>query len=62
MMAWVLIVVINRRSFGWQMDIQVSPDTLVAALAVSVTVAVIGGVLPACRAASCRPALVMRQE
>lgn len=62
LMAWVLIDVINRRSFGWGMDVEVSVATLLAALALSVIVAVIGGIFPACRAARSRPALAMRQE
>ena len=62
LMAWVLIDVINRRSFGWQMDIEVSPDVLITALALSVIVAVIAGIFPAYRAASSQPALAMREE
>jgi len=62
LMAWVLIDVINRRSFGWQMDIEVSPDVLVTALALSVIVAVIAGIFPAYRVASSQPALAMREE
>ncbi len=62
LMAWVLIDVINRRSFGWQMDIEVSPDVLVKALALSVIAALIAGIFPACRAASSQPALAMREE
>lgn len=60
--AWVLIDVINRRSFGWQMDIEVSPDVLVTALALSVIAAVIAGIFPAYRAANSQPALAMREE
>ena len=62
LMAWVLIDVINRRSFGWQMDIEVSPDVLVTTLALSVIAAVIAGIFPAYRAASSQPALAMREE
>ncbi|MCH9006116.1 MAG: ABC transporter permease [Proteobacteria bacterium] len=62
LMAWVLIDVINRRSFGWQMDMEVSPDVLITALALSVIAAVIAGIFPAYRAASSQPALAMREE
>jgi putative ABC transport system permease protein len=62
LMAWILIDVINRRSFGWQMDVQIAAGTLVAALVLSVVVAVIGGIFPAYRAAKSVPALAMRQE
>jgi putative ABC transport system permease protein len=61
-MAWVLIEVINRRAFGWQMDIQVSWQVLLAALLFSVGAALLAGIYPAYRAASSPPALAMREE
>ena len=60
--AWVLIDVINRRSFGWSMDISISPDILLSALALSVGAALIAGIYPAYRAARAQPALAMREE
>ena len=62
LMAWVLIDVINRRSFGWRMDIDVSPDVLVTALTLSIGAALIAGLYPAFRAANAQPALAMREE
>jgi putative ABC transport system permease protein len=61
-MAWVLIEVINRRAFGWQMDIQVSWQVLIAAILFSVGAALLAGIYPAWRAASSQPALAMREE
>jgi putative ABC transport system permease protein len=61
-MAWVLIDVINRRSFGWSMDIRISPDVLLGALALAVGAALIAGIYPAYRAAHAQPALAMREE
>jgi putative ABC transport system permease protein len=61
-MAWVLIDVINRRSFGWSMEMHVSPGVLLAALAMSVGTASIAGLYPAYRAARAQPALAMREE
>ena len=61
-MAWVLIEVINRRAFGWQMDMTIAPAVLLTALALAIAAALIGGLYPACRAASARPALAMREE
>jgi putative ABC transport system permease protein len=61
-MAWVLVEVINRRAFGWQMDITIAPADLVTALSLSVGAALVAGVYPAWRAASARPALAMREE
>ncbi len=62
LMARVLIDVINRRSFGWSMDIWIAPDVLLSALALSVGAALIAGIYPAYRAARAQPALAMREE
>ena len=61
-MAYVLIEVINRRAFGWQMDILVSWQVLIVAVLFSVGAALLAGVYPAWRAASSQPALAMREE
>ena len=61
-MAWVLIHVINRRAFGWQIDIAVSPGVTGAALLIAVAAALVGGIYPAWHAARVRPALAMREE
>ena len=61
-MAWVLIAVINRRAFGWQMDMTIDPVVPLIALALAVGAALIAGLYPAYRAASARPALAMREE
>jgi putative ABC transport system permease protein len=61
-LAWVLIEVINRRAFGWQMDIAIDPAALLTALSLAIAAALIAGIYPAWRAASARPALAMREE
>jgi putative ABC transport system permease protein len=61
-MAWVLIDVINRRAFGWQMDIAVSPRILLSAVALSIGAAVLAGLYPAWRAVNVPPAAAMREE
>jgi putative ABC transport system permease protein len=61
-MAWILIKVINRRAFGWQIDMSVAPDILVSALVFAVAASLLAGSYPAWRAARCRPAVVMREE
>jgi putative ABC transport system permease protein len=61
-MAWVLIAVINRRAFGWQMDILVSWSGLLEAVLFSVAAALVAGIYPAWRATRSRPALAMREE
>lgn len=61
-MAWVLIEVINRRAFGWEMDMTIDPVVLLSALLLAIGAALIAGIYPAYRAASSRPALAMREE
>ena len=62
MMAWVLIKVINRRAFGWQIDMAVAPDIIASALAFAVGASLLAGLYPAWRAAQSQPAVVMREE
>ena len=61
-MAWVLIEVINRRAFGWQIDMSVAPGVLVTSVVFAVLTAILAGVYPARRAARSEPALAMREE
>ena len=61
-MAWVLIEVINRRAFGWQIDMSVAPGILLTSVVFAVLTAVLAGVYPARRAARSEPALAMREE
>ena len=61
-MAYVLIEVINRRAFGWKIDMTMSPGILLSALAFAVVAAMLAGIYPAYRAARSQPALAMREE
>lgn len=61
-MAWVLIEVINRRAFGWQIDITASPVIVAQAVAFSIAAALAAGLYPALRAARVEPAIAMREE
>jgi putative ABC transport system permease protein len=61
-MAWVLIEVINRRAFGWQIDMVVAPGILATSLVFAVLTALLAGLYPARRAASSEPARAMREE
>ena len=61
-MAWVLIKVINRRAFGWQIDMAVAPDILVTSVAFAIGAALLAGLYPAWRAGRSQPALAMREE
>jgi len=62
MMAYVLIEVINRRAFGWQIDMSVAPGILLSAIAFAIGAALLAGVYPAWRAAQSQPAAAMREE
>jgi putative ABC transport system permease protein len=61
-MAWMLIDVINRRAFGWQMDILLSWQVLAVAITFSIVAAFLAGIYPSWRAAASSPALAMREE
>ena len=62
MMAYVLIEVINRRAFGWQIDMSVAPGILLSAIVFAIGAALLAGVYPAFRAARSQPAAAMREE
>jgi len=61
-MAYVLIEVINRRAFGWQIDMTIAPNLLLSAVLFAVVAALLAGIYPAFRAAQSQPALAMREE
>jgi len=60
--ALVLILVINRRSFGWSMQIAIDPMILLEALGLALVAAILAGVYPAWRMARTTPALALREE
>ena len=57
-----LIYVVNRRSFGWSMDMQIIPEVLVQALILSLIAALLAGVYPAIRMAQSSTAESLREE
>ncbi len=61
-MAWVLIEVINRRAFGWQIAMDVSIEYVLNGLALAIGSALVAGAWPAWRAGQTEPALAMREE
>ena len=61
-MAWVLIFIINRRSFGWSMQFHFDLDPWLTALVLSIVAALIAGLYPASRMAKSLPALALRYE
>ena len=61
-MAYVLIKVINRRAFGWQIDMTVAPDILAISVVFAIGAAILAGLYPAWRAGRSQPAIAMREE
>ena len=61
-MAWVLIKVINRRAFGWQIDMNVATDFLVVSVVFAIGAALLAGLYPAWGAGQSQPAVAMREE
>ena len=62
LMADLLIEVINRRSFGWSMQKILPYPVLFEAIALATTAALLAGIYPAFKAATCSPALALREE
>jgi putative ABC transport system permease protein len=61
-LASVLIYVINKRSFGWTMQLDLSPEILVQPLVLALLAAVLAGTYPARRMARANPAMALREE
>ncbi len=60
--AYILIFVINRRSFGWSIDFFIIPEMLLQALLISLVAALLAGIYPAYKMSRTSPALALRQE
>jgi putative ABC transport system permease protein len=61
-LASILIFIINRRSFGWTMDINVEPFVIVQSIVLAATAAIIAGIVPAMRMSRVEPAIALREE
>ena len=57
-----LIFVVNQRSFGWSMDLQIVPSVLIQAVALAIVAAFLAGIYPAIRMATSTPAEALREE
>lgn len=60
--ALVLILVINARSFGWTLDVQIEPRVLLETFAIALGAALAAGAYPAWRMARLSPAQALRGE
>ncbi|MCE9670807.1 ABC transporter permease [Myxococcus stipitatus] len=61
-LAYILVHVINRRSFGWTLRLVVTPETLLQALLLALVASALAGLYPAWRMARANPALALREE
>jgi putative ABC transport system permease protein len=61
-LAVVLVYVINRRSFGWTLDLILDPALFAQALLVALVAAVLAGLYPAFKMSRTSPALALREE
>ena len=61
-LAWVLIEIINRRSFGWSMQFSVTADVLGQAVLLAIGSALVAAIYPAIRCATARPADALHEE
>ena len=61
-LALVLVLVINRRSFGWTLQVHVDPQILMQAMMLALIAALLAGLYPAWRMARTSPALALREE
>ena len=58
----VLIFVVNRRSFGWSMDMEIYPVMLVQSVGIAAAAALLASVYPAIRMSRSSPAEVLHEE
>jgi putative ABC transport system permease protein len=61
-LAWILIYVINVRSFGWTLQMQLQPSYFWQALVVAVVAALLAGIYPSVRQGNTIIATAIRQE
>lgn len=61
-LAWILIFIINRRSFGWTLHMQLTPAPFVQAFVLAVAAALLAAVYPAWRLSRMQAAQALRDE
>lgn len=61
-LAAILIYIINKRSFGWTLQMQLDPEPFIQALVLSVSAALLASVYPAIKLSRTQAAQVLRSE
>ena len=61
-LAWIMVELINRRSFGWTLDLTVAPGILLQAMVLALVAALLAGLIPARQMAATSPTEALRGE
>lgn len=61
-LATLLVHVINRRSFGWTLRLEIAPDLLLQTVLLALAAALLAGLYPAWKMSRSSPALALREE
>jgi putative ABC transport system permease protein len=61
-LAFLLVHVINRRSFGWSMEFIVTPHALISGVSLAVAAALLAGIYPAWRASRIELGAALRED
>lgn len=61
-MAWILVFIINKRSFGWTLDFIVNSDHYIQAILIAVFASLLAGIYPAWTAAKLEITEALRTE
>jgi putative ABC transport system permease protein len=61
-LAVVMVFVVNKRSFGWTLRLELGPEILLQAVLLSLAGALLAGVFPAWRMSRTSPARALREE
>jgi putative ABC transport system permease protein len=61
-LAWILVYIINVRSFGWTLEMDAQPEHFLQALAVAVIAALLAGIYPSIRVGNMEIASALREE
>lgn len=62
LMAYILVYVINLRSFGWTLQFMITPEVLLQAVGLAFVAALLAGIYPSKKMAEANPADALRNE
>jgi len=62
LLAAIMVYVINRRSFGWTLVLEIPPGVLLEALGLALGAALLAGLYPAWTMSRVSPAEALREE